>query len=95
MIGRSAEILAADPNLIDLDAAKRIDQQEAEHARRIAAAPLPALPPRTAALLRREALARLGLTPDQMADLASYAVSREHRTHNSARADGQSPPAQR
>lgn len=79
MIGRTQHLLSTDPRRVDLDqAARRIDREEAEHARRIAAAPLPAVPPSTAALMRREALARLGVTPSGMADLAAYRTAREH-----------------
>jgi hypothetical protein len=79
MIGRAEDLMVTDPRHIDLDAAiRRIDQEEAEHARRIAAAPLPAVPPRSAALLRRDALERLGLSAEDRADLAAYSVAREH-----------------
>lgn len=89
MIGRTDSLIAASPTTLDLDAAerdaeRRINQQEREHAARIAAAPLPAVPRATADLMRREALARLGVTPERAADLAAYSV---------ARGDG-SPPEQ-
>lgn len=85
MIGRAEDLISTDPKLIDLDAQaadaeRRIDREQREHARRIAAAPLPAVPPHTRAALRSAALDRLGLTPEQRADLAAYSVAREHPT---------------
>lgn len=79
MIARDQELLALDPRRVDLDAAlRRIDQEEAQEARRVAAAPLPAVPAATRAALRRDALARLGLNAADRADLIAYAQSREH-----------------
>jgi hypothetical protein len=81
MIARSPELMALCPTRIDLDAEVRaIDEEEKREARRIAAAPLPAVPPATAQALRREALARRGLTPDQIADLLTYSRARETQT---------------
>lgn len=78
MIARSEDLMRTDPNRVDLDAAvRRIEDQEKAEARRVAAAPLPAVPAATRNALRREALRRRGYTPDQIADLMTYSRARD------------------
>jgi hypothetical protein len=79
MIARTEALMATDPNRITLTPERIIDQAERAERLRIAAAPLPAIPTRTAAALRREALRRRGMTDDQIADLMTYSRARPDR----------------
>jgi hypothetical protein len=72
MIARTESLMSLCPTRIDLDAelreakraTRRAEIKRNREALRVAAAPLPAVPAATAQALRREALRRLGLTPE-------------------------------